>query len=102
MLCSALQCITVLHAQVDLLSQFQDAMLLSANKRAHHYTFVNQLKCLDSIVYLQVKMQWHARQLLESVLRIIINVNNQQQTDEAACGGLLLISPDLRSNYKQP
>lgn len=44
-------------------------------------TFIDQLKCLHSIVYLQRHVGWHAWHLLEGVLHSIIHIHNQQYLD---------------------
>ena len=58
-------------------------------------TFVDQLKCLHSIVYLQRHVGWHAWHLLEGVLHSIIDIHNQQHLDLAEDCCLRVITPTL-------
>ena len=48
-------------------------------------TFINQLQRSFRIVYLEMKLGGHGRQLAEGVMSGIIDVDNQQQGDEAQC-----------------
>ena len=73
---------------------------LPALQELLHHTFVHQLKSLSSIVHLQWDVGRHARQLLEGVLQVIINVHNQQKVDKVDCRGLSLITTALHSNSK--
>ena len=56
---------------------------MSFGMSEQYATFVDQLKCLHGIVYLERHVGWHAWHLLEGVLHSIIDVHNQQHFDLA-------------------